>query len=178
MGLGGKLSYDARALGTILRMAMIIDAFAFARNAESIRGEVALADLSRLDLLERAGVLEFTLSGYIGSQQRCFLHLSVTGSLRLRCQRCLEPMDWPLALEATVWLARNEAEADALPVNEDEFDPVVGSESFDVNALIEDEVLLSLPLTPKHAHCPEPLVVAKDLAASPFASLKGLKRDD
>jgi uncharacterized protein len=159
-------------------MAMIIDAFSLARNAESIRGEVALADLSRLDLLDRVGALEFILTGYIGSQQRSFLHLTVSGTLSLRCQRCLEPMDWPVALDVTVWLARSEAEADAAPVDEDEFDPVVGSESFDVYGLIEDEILLALPPTPKHKSCPELLVVPKDLTASPFAALKGLKRDD
>jgi uncharacterized protein len=156
---------------------MIIDAFAFARNAESASGEIALSALPRVDVLARDGALAWSLSGLIGSQSRPFLKLDVFGRVQLRCQRCLKPMEWPLALASTVWLAPSEAEADLLPVDVDEFDAVVGSDCFDVDALIEDEVLLAIPATPKHDVCPEPLRIEKDTAASPFAVLKDFKRD-
>jgi uncharacterized protein len=157
---------------------MIIDAFTFARNAQSAAGQIPVASLRRLDLVDHEGSLDWALKGYVGSQHRLFLRLEVSGTLHVRCQRCLDRMDWPVDIKSTVWLASSDADADRLPLDEDEFDPVVGSEAFDVDALIEDEVLLALPPTPKHLRCPEPLQVKPDLAASPFAALRGMKRDD
>jgi uncharacterized protein len=128
-----------------------------------------------VDLLERKGSLTFTLRGYVGSRNRLFLELHIKGSLSLRCERCLGPLAYVLKVRSVLWLAKTDAEADSLPLEEDAFDVVVGSERFDVDQLVEDEVLLALPVTPKHEVCPEPLKAPKNQADSPFSALKGLK---
>ncbi|MDP1159869.1 YceD family protein, partial [Klebsiella variicola] len=53
----------------------------------------------------------------------------------------------------------------------------------DARELIEDELLLALPLVPRHANCPQPLPGAGEQAEpeaeqrpNPFAALAALKR--
>jgi len=48
-----------------------------------------------------------------------------------------------------------EEEADEYPLDDDEVEVIVGSRQFDLVDLIEEELLLSLPLVPKHDVCPE-----------------------
>jgi uncharacterized protein len=158
------------------RKPMIIDAFAFARNGDERSGEIPVSKLARLDLMSHRGSVQFQAAGFIGLRHRPFIKLDVTGSLVLRCERCLQALDWPLEVHSLLWLAKSDEEADAAPVDEDVYDPVVGSEHFDLNALIEDEILLNLPLPPKHEHCLEPLSAPPDVADSPFAALKALKK--
>jgi uncharacterized protein len=154
---------------------MIIDAFAFARNNQQLVGTIILAALKRLDLVKRDGSLDYQVRGYVGERGRSFLELKVQGALVLRCERCLQPLDWPLNLRSVLWLAASEEEADAEPVDRDEYDPVVGSAQFNLDAMIEDEVLLAIPVVPKHDRCPS-LAAPKDEAQSPFAVLAQLKK--
>ena len=65
-----------------------------------------------------------------------------------------------------------------------EDDVLAMTRALDVQALLEDELLLSLPLVPRHLVCPDPLVVPPDGAPDvdtaekpqPFAALAALKR--
>ena len=64
-----------------------------------------------------------------------------------------------------------------------EGDVLVLSRQFDLRELVEDELLLMLPIVPKHEQCPAPLplaapgLAAEDVApAHPFAALAALKR--
>ncbi|MDQ2927379.1 MAG: YceD family protein, partial [Pseudomonadota bacterium] len=66
---------------------------------------------------------------------------------------------------------------------ESEDDVLALAPAIDLQSLIEDELLLALPLIPRHDVCPEPLVqaVGGDVKPSPeehpFAALAALKRD-
>jgi len=69
-------------------------------------------------------------------------------------------------------------EIDAL-LGDEEIEVIVASRGFDIAQLIEDEALLTLPLSPKHDSCPDQLMsgLAKDgEKISPFAVLKSLKQ--
>jgi uncharacterized protein len=78
-----------------------------------------------------------------------------------------------------------ESEAAALDVDSDD-DVLALPRHLDARELIEDELLLALPLVPRHEVCPEPLPVpdaAAEPAAeveaerpNPFAALAALKR--
>jgi uncharacterized protein len=185
-----------------------LDIFAFCRKGGSAAGEVAVQDLPRI-LAETAAqapasardeVFTYTATGFGREEatapgapvvQRLFLDLAVKGQVWLECQRCLEVFADPVATSMRFEVFVSEAAADAAPMDDDEFDAIVGSKRFSLLELIEDEVLLALPAAPKHAVCPtvhESLVTGVDgevepeappeeeeKRPSPFAALAGLK---
>ena len=113
-----------------------------------------------------------------------WLHLQASTSLSLTCQRCLAPVDEALDTDRWFRFVADEATAAALD-DEAEEDILVISREFGALALIEDELIWSLPLVPLHEVCPEvmPMSVADpefDAAAqrpNPFGVLAGLKTD-
>jgi len=75
--------------------------------------------------------------------------LEMDGVATLVCQRCLEPMKWPLGGTARVALVAAESEADRVP---QEFETVHAPEGrIRVRDLVEEELVLALPLVPLHA---------------------------
>jgi uncharacterized protein len=95
------------------------------------------------------------------------------------CQRCLTPYTLPIATNTLLVLARDDAQADETEamLDDDSIDVIVGSTTLDVLALVEDDALLALPLSPRHDVCPDgaQAAVVKDKKESPFAVLKKLK---
>ncbi|QWE16088.1 YceD family protein [Polynucleobacter sp. AP-Nino-20-G2] len=85
-----------------------------------------------------------------GSEPHQILQLRLKGRLHLLCQRCLQDSAFDLAEERQFVMVATEAEADAYPIEDDQQEPLVASQHFDLLELIEDEILLSLPLIPKH----------------------------
>jgi uncharacterized protein len=90
----------------------------------------------------------------------------------MTCQRCLQPLAVPVEVAAELELAESREAAEAA---DDEVDRVVASRNMDVAALVEDELLLALPMVAAHEDCPLP---AEDdgSAPSPFAKLAGLRK--
>lgn len=128
-----------------------IDSLDFAENGKEINGEVPFAGMPRLlDELENPeGVLQYTVRGGVDKQGVSFLDVSMTGDCRLRCQRCLGALEHPVRI-ATRLLLRDQAELDALDDDEEEFDSVLAETQLDVLDLLEEEILLSLPISPMH----------------------------
>jgi uncharacterized protein len=85
-----------------------------------------------------------------GSEPHQMLDLGLKGRIHVVCQRCLQDYGLDLNLERQFVLVATEAQADAYPIEDDELEPLVASQHFDLLALFEDEILLSLPLIPKH----------------------------
>ncbi len=130
-----------------------INSIEFAHSGESLNGRVATASLSRLqDLLySSSGMLEYSLTGKRGENDQLFLVCAVKGMLQLRCQRCLGALAYPVDLNAELELIEDEQNLPAV-VNEDELtDAIKADPNMDVLALVEDEVLLGLPMAPTHA---------------------------
>jgi uncharacterized protein len=128
-----------------------IDGLAFARSAGVLKGRLGLESLPRLAQSGCSGsVLDFVLTGEINERGKPELRLAVDGSVRLECQRCLGNVDLPLRLEARLELASREAEI--LAANDD-VERVVAGRDMSVAALVEDEVILALPMVPKHEQC-------------------------
>jgi uncharacterized protein len=85
-----------------------------------------------------------------GSEPRQFMNLDLKGQIRLVCQRCLKDCPVELSEGRRFALVGSEDEANAFPIEDDQQEPLVASQHFDVLETIEDEILLSLPLIPKH----------------------------
>ncbi len=86
----------------------------------------------------------------LGSEPQQILELAVKGRIHLVCQSCLQDCGLDLAQDSRFVLVNTEEEADAFPMEDDQQEPLVASQHFDLLGLIEDEILLSLPLIPKH----------------------------
>lgn len=170
--------------------AAVIDSLEFSRQGRVISGEVAVAALGRLAdiVVEPVGSLHCTLRGLPGEQRqdgKPGLALEVTGSLKFRCQRCLQVMDYPLRVVSHLLLAPGEMLPDDVVEDDDdvagdalddEWDAIEASREQSVLALIEDEVLLALPIVPKHEACEPPAAMKDEHEPSPFAALAKLKQ--
>jgi uncharacterized protein len=77
------------------------------------------------------------------------LQILVQGLINLRCQRCLGKYAHALELQADLLLAQDENELARLDEDES-VDCILATANMDVLALIEDEIILSLPLSPRH----------------------------
>lgn len=132
---------------------VVINSVEFARNGASLNGRIAVEKLSRLqDLLSsNDGMLEYSLTGKRGENGRLYLVCVVKGVLHIRCQRCLDALDYPVSLESELELAEGEPSLTALVNEEDLADAIPADTELDVLALVEDEVLLDLPIAPMHA---------------------------
>ncbi|HEY6898321.1 MAG TPA: YceD family protein [Rhodocyclaceae bacterium] len=163
----------------------VFDGMAFARDSGRMTGHVALAKLTRVmdQLLDSSGDLSCELSGERDGEGS-FLLLEASGEVVLRCQRCLNAMRLPLQISARLRLIapRRDGTLDwpEDELEDDSADAIVAGPEMSVLALVEDEVLLALPIAPMHkeqdAAC-KPLTDADlNREASPFAVLAKLKK--
>jgi len=152
----------------------VIDGLAFARSAGVLKGRLGMDSLPRLAQSGCSGAaLDFILSGEINERGKPGLRLAVTGSVRLECQRCLGEVEWPLRIETQLELAAAEAEMLAA---DDDIDRVVAGHDMNVAALVEDELILALPMVPKHERCQAAAGADGDSKPSAFQVLAALKK--
>ena len=121
----------------------------------------------------------------LGGISQVWLRLKVRASFPMECQRCLTPVDVPLEVDREFRFVADEATAEALD-DESEEDLLALSREFDLRELIEDELLMVLPVVPKHDECPTvvPMASSDDdfeeanaEKTNPFAALAGLRKD-
>ena len=168
-----------------------LDVVSFARDAISLKGEGLLADWVRLadeqwGSAMPAGPVVWALQGRVvpqsGGVDQIWLDLRASVNLPMQCQRCLTPVLETVHAERSFRFVADEATAAALD-DEAEEDILVISRDFDALALVEDELILSLPLVPLHEVCPETVPMSAvdpefEVAAerpNPFGVLAGLK---
>ncbi len=155
----------------------ISNGFAFARDGRVLEGRLAVIDFERLhDLLaEISGEVAYRLQGYKGERGQSMLHVVVNGVLPLACQRCLGAIHFELDVDSVLELIPegNELSQDELEDDTRDFLPVAGE--LDVAELVEDEILLALPVAPRHERCGLPGAAAAGERINPFAALAGLK---
>jgi len=151
-----------------------IDGLAFARTAAVLKGRLGMDSLPRLAQSGCSGsVLDFVLTGEVNERGKSGLRLAVDGSVRLQCQRCLGSLDFPVQIEVQLEFAASEAEVTAA---DDDIERVVASSELSVAALVEDEVLLALPMAPKHEQCSAAAGLGAEAKPSAFQALAALKK--
>lgn len=161
---------------------LIIDVIDFARNAGVHRGKIAVAALERLQdrLAGNAGELDYTVTGSVDADGKTFLQIAVDGSLRLQCQRCLAELAHVLAIRTDLLVIRSESELSCFDENAVP-DSILAGSGVDVLMLVEDEIILDLPVSPRH---PEGECSVDQLyghsstvtAENPFSVLKRLQK--
>lgn len=131
----------------------VIDAFEFARGKQALSGSLAVSALTRLGdvLADTVGTLACTVSGEQDKDGKLFLRIGVSGELRLKCQRCLEPLEYPIHISNRLQLVPPGASWPDDELEDDGSDAIAAEREQALLPLIEDELLLFLPLSPRHA---------------------------
>lgn len=149
-----------------------------------------LSRMKRLapSLRNAKGFVEVELSFGMDELGTHFIRGRFGSALEVTCQRCLETVTLPLQGVISLGVVRSEAEGERLPGH---YEPlVVNSGTVLLPALIEDELMLALPIVPLHAlgqcRAEASEAVARTIGvedsqgaakASPFAVLDVLKKD-
>jgi len=159
----------------------VVDSIAFARESGALRATVAVAALSRLHdtLFDQSGAITYELTGRIDQEGKSSLRLALGGDLVLRCQRCLGPVGFRIdAVRNFVLVPAGQALGD--PADEPpETEQLYADPKLDVIALVEDEVILGLPMVAGHREgtCVAPLLESEaGKRESSFSALTALKR--
>lgn len=160
------------------RAGIISDPVRFASEGHSLTGRLDVQGRPRLaDVVKgEQGGLEYVLVGETGLDDKPYLRLTLNGVLNLQCQRCLGTMAWLLDREALFQLVRPGSEIPDEELEIDAFDAIEASPDFDVIALVEDEVLLAVPLAPRHERCDAPRPEGGVNKESPFAALASFRK--
>jgi len=149
----------------------------FAREGRVLEGTLAVSSLERLhDLLaEVSGDVSFRLQGYKGERGELMLHLVVGGVIPLACQRCLKAITFELDVDSLLEIIPEGADMSQDELEDDtrDFLPLAGE--LYVAELVEDEILLALPVAPRHEKCGLPGAADAGERINPFAALAGLK---
>jgi uncharacterized protein len=166
-----------------------LDVKAFAKAQMHLEGEIPMVELERLaedSVGELTGPVVWSLQGAVApdasGKEAVWLHLEAKATVPLTCQRCLQPVPVDLLIEQDFRFVADEATALAQD-DESEEDLLVLEDHFDALALIEDELLMALPLVPMHPTClSEQAPTSKEEEAllaeskpNPFAVLASLK---
>ena len=156
---------------------VVPDPIEFARGRKSIEGEIALKRLEGLrdSLASNDGVVHFKLTGFVNEGAAPGLRCEVQGVLKVLCQRCLGPMDYRLQIDNSLLLVNHEPD-ESEEVDPDAPDTIKIQRDLLVDTLVEEEILLALPMAPHHA---EDVCKGRPAAETgklhPFAALAKLK---
>jgi uncharacterized protein len=178
-----------------------LDVNAFARAHGHLDGHAPLAGFTRLaeSVQPGAGQPQATWSVHgsfrqpAGREPLLRLRLQVSAEVVLTCQRCLEPLYLPLSVDRQLRFVASEAQAEELDEQIEEEDVLALTARLDLFELIEDELILALPIVPRHETCPIALPALAsgegaeavppgspqpddEAAPHPFAVLAGLRK--
>jgi uncharacterized protein len=158
----------------------VINSLEFARKGGTLRGKVSVAALPRVSglLSSRDGEVHYELSGRINEAGKPVLQIKLQGSLRMVCQRCLEEMEYPLATETELELVADENGLKPVEEESEAVDTIVADKEMDVVSLVEEDILLEMPMSPKHPEggCGDAGKVPAQPKSNAFSALAALKK--
>ncbi len=136
------------------RCQQLIDYLRYSDARKIVEAEILLTDCTRLlDLVSPESDLEQTISFKfefgIDELANRFLKGQVKSQLKLTCQRCMKGLDYSIALDlALAFIKTKQQEQDIAGLYDSYY--IENKDPIDLYALVEDEVILSLPLIAKH----------------------------
>lgn len=159
----------------------LIDPEVFAAEKQNLQGSFLLEELdervrSHEYPADKQTKVSFTLQGGRDRLQRLFLDLTVKADMPLFCQRCIKPMPFELNESSRIVLFADEARLDEAMLSDEELEGMVISPTLNVQELVEDQILMALPFSPRHEDCDNvSLEHVNQDKPNPFAVLKNLK---
>ena len=168
-----------------------LDIRAFAQAAGHLQGQAPLSDFKRLAADAQAiegeqPMVSWEAEGELveqsGGSGHIWLHVSAEVDVPMICQRCLTEAHIPLYVDRSFRFVADEATAEMEDDDSDE-DLLALSREFNLLELIEDELLMEVPVVPRHEECPVPVKLessdadfeqANEQKENPFAVLQSL----
>jgi uncharacterized protein len=157
----------------------IIDPIGLADKGARLRGDLPLAAMQRLLQSGVQGQGEVTIDLHFSRDTEGHRRLQgrIGAVLSLPCQRCLQRLSVTLALAPDVVLLAAGEDGHGAP---EEADTLAVDAPLPLSQLVEDELILALPMMPMHPEgaC-EPAVTednAVETRPNPFAALAKLKK--
>ena len=159
-----------------------LDIWALARSAALLEGEQPVAELARLQSAcagQAPLPVRWRLQGLLkpgaDGRDQPWMALQIDAELPLTCVRCLQPVNQVFRIEREFRFVADEATAMAEDEGSDE-DLLPLTPPLDGLSLIEDELLMDMPILPKHENCQSEYLQTNDLGESdekvkPFAAL-------
>jgi uncharacterized protein len=154
-----------------------LDVKSFAQSARELSGHDVLSNYERL-LVETHGMgadrhLNWSAQGELKTMEagadQIWLHVQANVTLPLTCQRCLGPVDSVVSVNRSFRFVASEDDAEQQD-DDCEEDVLALNPEFKLSELIEDEILMELPLVPRHDECPSEVVMAAEDANFEAAS--------
>lgn len=141
-----------------------LDIGAFIESLAALDGQASMTDMPRLaeGLAPEVSPTSmqsatWRVQGELVAQRvgppQTWLVLEAKATLPWACQRCLQPVALPIAVSRKLRFVQDEATAALLDAELDD-DVLVLSRSYDLIALIEDELIMASPIVPFHDECP------------------------
>jgi uncharacterized protein len=168
------------------RLPEYIDPLHLADKRCELKGRISLSNLDRLAemLADDKGSVAFDL--LFGREGRLAkIDGRIEADLELKCQNCLQAVQWSVNSEVKLGIVTSIDQANRLP---EDYEPLlVEEEKVLLKNIIEDELLLVLPMFPKHQHaCLIPNLGDSDVDSiansehsspqTPFSILANLKK--
>lgn len=167
-----------------------LDVAAFAKEGGELAGEWPLSQFDRITDSAAPGVpvtdadqVQWSAQGeqrqLRGGDAQTWLGVRASTHIALECQRCLKSVDVPLQVDRRFMFVQGEDAAAQLDTDSED-DVLALTRALDLRELIEDELLLAMPIVPRHEVCPEPLASSAGEESledkpNPFAALAALK---
>lgn len=161
-----------------------IDPFRFAQSGLRFSGQIPLSSMRRLaDLLVNDdGMVEVEMHFDIDETGLPYMEGQFQTSIQLICERCMSPMTLQMNISALLGIIRHERKVEGLA---EQYEPWIIDDvrHVDPAQMVEDELILALPIVPKHDYA----CLSDDVwqsgeqeseaekPASPFAVLAALK---
>ena len=138
-------------------------------------------DLERLEgsLANGGGELKYRITAFLDKQRRKVVSCIIEGFVFLTCQSSLEAFRHEISVQDRLVLVESESRLPPVEEENDVEDFLVADEPLDIRDLVEDAVLLALPMVPRKPGLEEAKAGAGKPAVqkeSPFAALASLKR--
>ena len=132
------------------RLPLTIDPLRYAKARRELAGTVAFAQMPRLTEMLSAteGQAQVQMSFVFDEEHRTVVKVRVQATLPLTCQRCMQTLHYPVDVSAALCPVNDEAAAALLP---EHYEPVVlTDEQCSPLEMVEEELLLSIPVVPVH----------------------------
>jgi uncharacterized protein len=164
-----------------------IQPFKLANKEGGVKFKWPVKALTRLSgmLYSDAGEVQVSVNAFFNDYKRCLLEAKITADLTLECQTTFEPIAHKVDKVTTFCAVANEHQfADV----EEDFEPVLVEDGFlDFQQVIEDELILSIPLVSnkpsdeidlkmRYGELDEAQIARDKQAGNPFSVLENLKK--